>query len=521
MSHITSRQSALAPAHGRARLRCSAAVLALAVAAGCSGPSSDDYPFPTGDQPIGKADSPIPLPVFMNTPTPGLFDQQIDHPADGSSSPLGSFKQRFWYSTQFAGSDESPVLFYFCGEAPCDPFYATTMADAAMALGASVVVLEHRYYGQSKPFVDETLDHMKYLTIHNALEDAASFERWARDNLPLKGKWLAVGGSYPGMLAAFYREKHPELVVGAWASSAPVNVQLSFSGYDAIASAALGDTCTLLFQQVLSRAGAAFDDPAQRDTLSTELFGVPAPATKADFMNWISSSAESAAQYGKQRRLCAALLQDQDDPLMGFNEYLHPPVVTVPDGDAGPGGGGPDGGVLGGDDAGPLEGADAGAAPGQPAPARGAIIPNLAPPTLGDFTGSEWFYQVCTEVGFYQIHNGDRTHSVMSDLITEKYWADQCDEFVGQQPAIDATRETYLAPLERGEVTNVLFVNGSLDPWSSLSFTDASAPQGLAAFVVQTGSHCEDLQNLNFDLVLGVFKAHKLFHDMARTWLSQ
>jgi hypothetical protein len=64
----------------------------------------------------------------------------------------------------------------------------------------------------------------------------------------------------------------------------------------------------------------------------------------------------------------------------------------------------------------------------------------------------------------------------------------------------------------------VLFVNGSVDPWMSLSYTDTSAPAGLTTLVVKTGSHCEDLESLTADSVLGVFKAHKLFHDLAVSW---
>ena len=153
---------------------------------------------------------------------------------------------------------------------------------------------------------------------------------------------------------------------------------------------------------------------------------------------------------------------------------------------------------------------------------RGALVSSLVAPAQTDnFQGSEWFYQVCTEVGFYQIHNFDRTHSVMSDLITEQYWADQCQKRVGTAPSIAATRSEFVEPLNRGDVSNVYFVNGSLDPWSSLSFTDGSTPAGLTPFVVATGSHCEDLQNLTTDMVLGVFKAHKQFHDLAVSWLRQ
>jgi hypothetical protein len=158
--------------------------------------------------------------------------------------------------------------------------------------------------------------------------------------------------------------------------------------------------------------------------------------------------------------------------------------------------------------------------PPPPAP-RGAIVPKLlAPDSADNFAGSEWFYQVCTELGFYQVRNYDRSQSVMSDLVTEQYYATQCQQFLGQAPAIAATRSDYVDALYRGDVTNVYFVNGSDDPWSALSFTDSSAPIGLTPFVVRTGSHCEDLQSLTLDSVLGVFKAHKQFHDLAKEWIK-
>jgi hypothetical protein len=108
----------------------------------------------------------------------------------------------------------------------------------------------------------------------------------------------------------------------------------------------------------------------------------------------------------------------------------------------------------------------------------------------------------------------------MSDLITEQYWADQCQFWVGTQPAIAATRSEFVDPLDRGDVTNVLFVNGSLDPWSALSYTDSTAPGGMSTLVVKTGSHCEDLESLTQDSVLGVFKAHKKFHDLLKVWTA-
>jgi hypothetical protein len=481
----------------------------LVVVVGCGGSPQATVGVPGKADSISAGDLPIQLVQLSG----GTFEQEIDHPFQPAAS-VGRFQQRYWYSTEFARGPDSPVLFYLCGESPCAAAYLTLLADVAKALDAAVVALEHRYYGASLPFADLTLDRMKYLTIHNALEDAAAFETFARANLPLRGKWIAVGGSYPGMLAAFYRLKHPELVVGAWASSAPVNVVLSFEGYDATVADALGPTCTLLFQQALAAADAAFDDPAKRAFLDPYVFG----DDRASFLNSISYYADVAAQYGQTHRLCAALAQERLDPLTGLIGYLQPPLVTADDGGVSDGGTGPlpDAGDLA-VDAGALSAPPRGVPDG-----RAHTAPMRLPRRPGDFNdeGAAWFYQVCTELGFYQVHNTDRSRSVSSDLIDEKYWNDACLQIASSTPDIARTRAEYTDPILRGEASNLFFVNSSEDPWSSLSILDPSrAPSGVMTFLVQGGSHCEDLDNLRPDSLLGVFQAHKLFFDQAAKWL--
>jgi hypothetical protein len=88
-----------------------------------------------------------------------------------------------------------------------------------------VLALEHRYYGKSLPFGNQSLSipNLKYLTAEQALKDLAYFIT----NITLNGKhgvlakspWLTIGGSYPGALSAWFRNKYPHFTVGAISSS--------------------------------------------------------------------------------------------------------------------------------------------------------------------------------------------------------------------------------------------------------------------------------------------------------------
>jgi hypothetical protein len=447
------------------------------------------------------------LPIKVTQHQEGLFDQEIDHPTTPAAS-LGTFKQRYWYSTEFASGPDAPVLFMFCGEAECGPWALNSFGDVAKSLHASIVALEHRYYGPSKPFTEMSLEKMKYLTIHNALEDAASFELFAKASLPLAGKWIATGGSYAGMLSAFYREKHPELVVGAWASSAPVNMQRVFTGYDMIVSRALGSTCLLSLHQAVDYASHAYDIPEQRKALSLALFGVEWKDEwgKDSFLSSIGGESMGAVQYGYFDRLCTALSQHALNPIDGIIAYKNPPLTSDPDDGPPPP---PPERQIGGLD---------------PLGARGfarrlALV--AKPDDTGDSSYPSWFYQVCTEVGLYQVANPDRTASVMQSSDDEASFDAMCDQYVHGRPDVAKTRAEYYDPIVAGTVSNVFWVNGALDPWSPLGFTDPSRPPGdSTVFVVQNGSHCTDMGNLKRDSAIPVFEAHAKFVALAKNWLA-
>ncbi|CAJ0579039.1 unnamed protein product, partial [Mesorhabditis spiculigera] len=90
------------------------------------------------------------------------------------------------------------------------------------------------YYGKSMPFGPDSykdVSKMAYLTSEQALADYAHLFYYMKngqkhdDGSPtfdVKTKVVLFGGSYGGMLSAWFRMKYPHLSVGAWASSAPL-----------------------------------------------------------------------------------------------------------------------------------------------------------------------------------------------------------------------------------------------------------------------------------------------------------
>lgn len=94
------------------------------------------------------------------------------------------------------------------------------MWDIAPQFNALILFAEHRFYGATKPFGNETyreLSNLGYLSTEQALADYAQFLRWFKQEYfanATESPVIAFGGSYGGMLAAWIRMKYPHVVLG-------------------------------------------------------------------------------------------------------------------------------------------------------------------------------------------------------------------------------------------------------------------------------------------------------------------
>jgi dipeptidyl-peptidase II len=139
-----------------------------------------------------------------------------------------TFQQRYLVNDDHFNPISGPVFFYTGNEGDIESFWDNTgfMFDIAPLFQALVVFVEHRYYGKTLPFGDDSfdLDKVSYLTVEQALADYAVFlTQFRKDyNLTENNPIIAFGGSYGGILAAYMRFKYPNLVNGSIAASAPI-----------------------------------------------------------------------------------------------------------------------------------------------------------------------------------------------------------------------------------------------------------------------------------------------------------
>ncbi|VDK78526.1 unnamed protein product [Litomosoides sigmodontis] len=130
---------------------------------------------------------------------------------------------------------DGPLFFYAGNEDNIETFAQNTgiMWDLAPRFHAALVFAEHRYYGESKPYGTQSymnVSRLGYLNDIQALADFAELISFLKTNQKEIGYCPAAtetpvivfGGSYGGMLAAWFRMKYPHIVDGVWASSAPL-----------------------------------------------------------------------------------------------------------------------------------------------------------------------------------------------------------------------------------------------------------------------------------------------------------
>ncbi|XP_052220287.1 putative serine protease F56F10.1 isoform X1 [Dreissena polymorpha] len=176
---------------------------------------------------------PIPAPPGLPLPVEQFYEfQSLDH-FDGSNFQY--WKQRY-FMNNVTYRPGGPVFLMLGGQSAANSVWLVTGAwyEYAREHGAFMVLLEHRFFGESTPTDNITSSSLRFLSSRQALADNAQFiadlKRWYQHPIQ-DSKVIVFGGGYSGSLAAWMRSHYPYIVDGAVASSAPIFATLDFTEY--------------------------------------------------------------------------------------------------------------------------------------------------------------------------------------------------------------------------------------------------------------------------------------------------
>ncbi|KAJ1816034.1 hypothetical protein LPJ75_002161 [Coemansia sp. RSA 2598] len=448
-----------------------------------------------------------------------LFTQPVDH-FDRTGNNNRQWSQRYMINSTFYRSG-GPIFMITPGESPLLSYYTDSvhLASLAQSTGGMVVAIEHRFYGQSNPLPDLSGESLAYLTIDNVLEDFASFIRAIKTNpssifpmaVPKDTKVVFGGGSYAGNIAAWMRAKYPDLVEGAWASSAVVYGRLENYQYDQSYGHHLNVLgCGGCFAQAVKDLDDIFlSGDVQKIAEAQQKFGIPG-LTTADSAALIAALVSSAA----------------NDPITQTGDPMDYAVCSYfADNKT--------------NDSQPTSCLDRYAAATNGAIERLGLLPNMmlimGNSSLGlDYTAVDqvsrtWYYQMCTWFGGWQVPPLKSTGltAYRSELLNLDYWQGSCRKRFGPQIPVPVDVDAYNKKwfeILRG-ATNIYYTAGELEIWrdSTVATTQGNLLQshrGSRIVVISGANHGQDMR-LESELDLDSVKdARRIGNRLVSRWLG-
>jgi serine protease 16 len=383
------------------------------------------------------------------------------------------WSQRYFVNESFFDGT-GPVFLCVGGEGPWfDPDVVITgnvhcadMILLAERVGALVLAIEHRYYGPpgSLPVPDFSTPNMRWLSSRQALADISRFHSYAiqQFNLSVHNKWVTWGGSYPGMMAAFSRLKYPTLIHASVSSSAPVQAQYNFQGYNDVVAASMASpdvggstSCHDAIASAFASLGQMLSQRDQRAAVES-MFNVCSKGSLSDDANCASLSNTLSEIFPAQSNdpLCDSRINpvcniDLICQLMD-NSSLGTPLQR-------------------------LAQLSSKAFYGSCVDANAtADVQGLVNTTIEGGGDRTWFYQTCTEFAFYQtcdpesrcIFTSDPHYNNINSYQSQCMLAFSINSSLTEAAVLESN--SYYGGWSP-EGSRIIFVNGVIDPWRALS----------------------------------------------------
>jgi pimeloyl-ACP methyl ester carboxylesterase len=444
------------------------------------------------------------------------FTQNLDH---FNPNDERDWQQRYFVNDEYANDKHDVAFLMIGGEGTATDYWMTngSWIEYAEKYQPILFQLEHRYYGQSHPTEDLSTENLVYLTSQQALGDLAFFIEAMNHEYELSPdvKWIVFGGSYPGCLAAWLRQKYPHLVHGAMSASGPLLAQLDFLEYFKVVADSLrasNENCVSAVKQGTAQIELLLEHPLGQKNINTRFKlcdDIKNLDNSLDITNLFQNLADNFAgvvQYNKDNREATKKLNLTVDRLCDImvdesigQEILRLAAVNDL--------------ILESNNETCLD------------YKYDKMISELKSTSLESEAsegGRQWTYQTCSEFGYFQ--TSSYKPQIFGNRFDLSYSIQQCEDIFGPsynktflEHAIYRTNTLY-GGLDI-DVSNVVFVHGSLDPWHVLGITETISNQA-PAILIKGAAHCANMYNPSEDDTPQLKAARVEIEELIGTWID-
>ncbi|XP_030021078.2 lysosomal Pro-X carboxypeptidase [Manduca sexta] len=432
------------------------------------------------------------------------FTVPLDHFGFATNT---TFKIKYLECDDYWDMGGGPIFFYTGNEGQIEVFANHTgfMWDIAAEFKAKIVFAEHRYYGASMPFGDKSLDnqHIGYLTSAQALADYAELINYLQKNA-LKPKYpvIAFGGSYGGMLAAYFRMKYPHVVAGAIAASAPIHMfpdmvpcevfnRIVTSSYK-VANSKCADNIKKSWSFIRSYAASANTSEWLRQNWN--LCGPANSTLHADVLVEFLESMYVTMAMVNYPFASDFLMPLPAQPVKVVCQYLN---ETLKDKEL-------------------LEGI--GKVISVFTNNKKECLNYTEGDNYGNLNASGWDYQACTEMVMPICTTGKNDMFEPSPWNFTQY-AEVCHKKYNVYPRPNMARIEYGGAMLEA-ASNIVFSNGLLDPWAAGGILN-SVSDSVKAVIIIDAAHHLDLMASNPSDPESVKMARQIHKDNIRKWIDE
>uniref|UniRef100_A0A6P7GNB5 LOW QUALITY PROTEIN: thymus-specific serine protease-like n=1 Tax=Diabrotica virgifera virgifera TaxID=50390 RepID=A0A6P7GNB5_DIAVI len=311
---------------------------------------------------------------------------------------------------------------------------------------------------------DLSTENLVYLTSQQALRDLAFFIEAMNQkyNLTRDVKWIVFGGSYSGNLAAWLRLKYPHLVHGAMSASAPLLAKLDFPEF-------LKDVAHSIRANNIDCFIILEESSDQVDVLNIAV-GQKKLTNGHNYLNMYPFFMQIVTKRATID-LCEKVYNSIESEI-NLRKLTYYELFSK--------------------------------------------IKNISWEANDKGLGArQWVYQTCTEFGYFQTSHKAPLSFFIRTLCQNTYRSSYNEMFVDH--AINRTNVLY-GGLDI-EVSNVVFVHGSVDPWRLLGITKTLNDKA-PAILIEGAGHCENMFGPSYDDTPPLMTARVQIGELIGTWIN-